>query len=263
MLTTRFAGGAPNWLDIGTPDLDGAVDFYRALFGWRFRSAGPEAGGYGFFELDGDTVAAGTRTAPERGQSSWTVYFHSPDADATAEAAVRAHGSVLTPPADMPDRGRTALLGDRSGVPFGVRQPGEVKGLDLFEAPGALCWLELYTADIAAAAGFFHTVLGWETSSIAFPDGVYTCVNPAGAGEDALFGGLVTLTDDPVEAGSPAYWLPYFEVTDPDATAARARELGGTVRSEPVDLPDVGRTARLADPYGARFAVLRSARPAA
>jgi predicted enzyme related to lactoylglutathione lyase len=31
------------------------------------------------------------------------------------------------------------------------------------------------------------------------------------------------------------------------------------VRRAPTDIPGVGRVARLADPYGARFAVLRSA----
>jgi predicted enzyme related to lactoylglutathione lyase len=42
-----------------------------------------------------------------------------------------------------------------------------------------------------------------------------------------------------------------------DAVADRTRERGGTVRLEPTDLPGVGRMARLADPHGARFAVLR------
>ncbi|MGW5373365.1 VOC family protein, partial [Streptomyces sp. NPDC004011] len=40
--------------------------------------------------------------------------------------------------------------------------------------------------------------------------------------------------------------------------ADEARRLGGTVRMAPTTLPGVGRTARLADPYGARFAVIRS-----
>ncbi|MFE6282036.1 VOC family protein [Streptomyces sp. NPDC057877] len=262
MLTTRFVGGAPNWLEVGSPDLEGAVDFYRGLFGWGFRSAGPEAGGYGFFQLDGRTVAAGTRTAPDQGPPSWTAYFHSGDAQATAKAVEEAHGTVLTPPVDVLGQGHTAILADRAGVPFGIWQPGQLAGLDVFEVPGSLCWLELYSPDIAAAAGFFNAVLGWETSSVTYPDGIYTCVNPAGAGEGAMFGGLVPLADDPTEAGSDPYWLPYFEVTDTDATVARARELGGTVRMEPMDLPDVGRIAKLADPYGARFAVLKSAPPA-
>ncbi|MFD0318449.1 VOC family protein [Streptomyces flavalbus] len=258
MFTTRFVGGAPNWLDVGVPDLDGAIDFYGGLFGWRFRSAGPEAGGYGFFQLDGRTVAAGMRTDPEQGPPSWTVYFHSPDAEATVKAVEQAHGAVLTPPMDVLGQGHMAVLADRAGVPFGIWQPGRLSGLDVFEVPGALCWLELYSPDIAAAAGFFNAALGWETTSLTFPGGAYTCVAPAGAGDEALFGGLVPLTDDPAEADSPPYWLPYFEVADTDAAVVRAQELGGALRTGPTDVPDVGRMAKLADPYGARFAVLTS-----
>ncbi|MFJ4466276.1 VOC family protein [Streptomyces sp. NPDC089424] len=259
MLSTRFVNGAPNWIDVATPDIDGAVHFYGGLFGWRFRSAGPEAGGYGFFQLDGLTVAGGMQATGEQGPPSWTVYFHSPDAQATAKAAEQAHGRVLVEPMDVLDQGRMAILADRQNVPFGIWQPGLNKGVDVLDAPGALCWLELYTPDIAAAAGYYNRLLGWETSAVHFPGGSYTCFNPAGQDEDTMFGGLVPLADDPAE--DVPHWLPYFEVTDTDAVVARARELGGTVRREPVDLPGVGRVAKLADPYGARFALIRTAAP--
>ena len=94
-----------------------------------------------------------------------------------------------------------------------------------------------------------------------FPGGTYTTVKQAGGGEDSMFGGIAPLSDDPSE--DSAYWLPYFEVTDTDATVDRARELGGTVRVPATDIEGVGRFAKLADPYGARFAVIRSAPPQA
>ncbi|MFJ8107737.1 VOC family protein [Streptomyces sp. NPDC096132] len=259
MLTTRFVDGAPNWIDLGTPDIDGATSFYGALFGWSFRSAGPEAGGYGFLQLDGRTVAGGMQNPPEQGPPSWTVYFRTADADATTKAAEQAHGRVLFAPMDVMGQGTMAIVADPAGVPFGLWQPGLTKGVDVAGEPGSLCWVELYTPDIAAAAAFYYTTLGLETSAVSFPGGVYTCVNPSGAGEDAMFGGVVPLADDPVEAGSGAYWLPYFEVTDVDTVVAEAERRGGTVRMPATDVEGVGRMARLADPYGARFAVIRSA----
>ncbi|MFI1168967.1 VOC family protein [Streptomyces sp. NPDC020801] len=259
MLTTRFVNGAPNWIDVGTSDIGGARSFYGGLFGWTFQSAGPEAGGYGFFQLDGRTVAGGMQTTAEQGPPSWTVYFQSADAEATAKAAEQAHGNVLVRPMDVMGQGHMAVLADEAGVPFGIWQPGQTKGVDTAGEPGSLCWVELYTPDIAAAAAFYNKVLGLETSAVPFPGGTYTCVNPAEGGEDAMFGGIVPLADDPVEARTGAYWLPYFEVTDVDAVVARAGELGGSVRRAAVDIPGVGRIARLADPYGARFAVIRSA----
>lgn len=75
MLTTRFVTGAPNWVDLGTSDIDGATSFYNGLFGWDFRSAGPESGGYGFFQLAGKTAAGGMQTSPEQGPPSWNVFF--------------------------------------------------------------------------------------------------------------------------------------------------------------------------------------------
>ncbi|MET9759044.1 VOC family protein [Streptomyces sp. NPDC006372] len=261
MLTTRYVTGAPNWIDLGTPDIDGAASFYGGLFGWRFQPGGPEVGGYGLFQLGGRTVAGGMRTTPEQGPPSWTVYFQAPDADATAKAAEQAHGSVLVQPMDVRDLGRMAILADRAGVPFGLWQPGRNEGLEVVREPGSLCWLELYTADVPAAAAFYRSVLGLETYGVTFPGGTYTTFNPAGEGENAMFGGVVPLSDDPAE--EEAHWLPYFEVPDTDTTVARARELGGTVRMPATDLPDVGRVARLTDPYGARFAVIRSEPPAA
>ncbi|MFD2684968.1 VOC family protein [Streptomyces phyllanthi] len=260
MLTTRYVTGAPNWLDLGTPDIDGATTFYGGLFGWQFQPGGPETGGYGFFKLEGKTVAGGMENPPEQGPPSWNVYFQTPDADATAKAVEQAHGTVLLRPMDVLDQGRMAIIADQAGVPFGVWQPAANKGLDVVQDQGSLCWLELYTPDLPAAAGFYNAVFGWETSALTFGEGTYTTVHPAGTETDAMFGGIVPLEDDPTKAESGA-WLPYFEVADTDATVARAQELGGTVRLPATDLEDVGRIAELADPYGARFAVIRSAPP--
>ncbi|MFE0515020.1 VOC family protein [Streptomyces sp. NPDC058964] len=258
MLTTRFVNGAPNWIDVGTSDIGGATSFYNALFGWRFQSAGPDAGGYGFFQLDGRTVAGGMQTTPEQGPPSWTVYFQSEDAQATAKTAEQAHGSVLLQPVDVMGQGHMAVLADQAGAAFGIWQPGQTRGVDLAGETGSLCWVELYTPDEAAAAAFYNRVLGLETSAVPFPGGSYTCVNPAEGGEDAMFGGIVPLADAAAEAAAGAYWLPYFEVEDTDAVVDKARQLGGEVRMPATTMEGVGRMAKLTDPYGARFAVIRS-----
>ena len=100
-----------------------------------------------------------------------------------------------------------------------------------------------------------------ETSEVSFPGGMYTCVNPAEGGPDAMFGGMVPLAGDPSEAEAGAYWLPYFEVTDTDETVRKAQERGGCVRMPATDLTGVGRIAKLTDTYGARFALIKSAQP--
>lgn len=253
MLTDRYVDGAPNWIDVATPDVAGAVVFYGGLFGWQLVPAA--TGDHGFFQRDGATVAGCLEVAPEQGPPSWTVYFRTADAEAAARSAERARGRVLVPPTPALEEGVTAVLADRAGAPYGVWQPGRRKGLDLVGGTGALCWAELYTPDIAAAAAHYHEVLALETSVLPFPGTAYTCLHPAEEGERGMFGGLVPLADDPVE--TEPHWLPYVAVADVDEVVARARELGGEVRVPATDVRGAGRLARLADPYGARFAVLR------
>ncbi|MFJ8187783.1 VOC family protein [Streptomyces sp. NPDC096105] len=258
MLTTRFVDGAPCWIDVGTPDPEGAASFYRALFGWSYRSAGPEGGGYGFFERAGRIVAGCAPVVRDQGPAVWTVYFRSPDADATADAVRDAGGSVPEPPVTVGEQGRSAVVADPAGAPFGVWQPGRREGLESAGEAGSLCWAELYTPDIARAAAFYHAVLGWETSAVTFPGGVYTSAGPRAAGEGGAFGGMVPLADDPVERDEGrSHWLPYIGAEDPDTVVARASERGGRVRMPAASVPGAGRLARLEDPYGARFAVLR------
>ncbi|SCE51326.1 hypothetical protein GA0115245_144914 [Streptomyces sp. di188] len=179
-------------------------------------------------------------------------------ADAAADAVRRAGGSVPAPPVSVGEQGRSAVLAGQMGAAPGVWQPGERGGLESVGEAGGLCWAELYTPDVARAAAFYHAVLGWETSAVTFPGGVYTTVSSRGTAEEGACGGMVPLADDLVEAEeNRPHWLPYIGAEDPDAVAARAAEPGGRVRMLPASIPGVGRLARLEDPHGARFAVLR------
>ncbi|MFJ9175069.1 VOC family protein [Streptomyces sp. NPDC102360] len=257
MITTEFVDGAPNWMDLSTPDMDGAISFYGGLFGWTFQSAGPEAGGYGMFQLEGRTVGGAMTVTAEQGEPGWTVYFQSADADATAKAVEQAGGTAALRPMDVFDLGRMAVFADPAGAHFGIWQPGKNKGLEYIKDDGGLNWVELYVPDVAAAKRFYGSVFNWGAFDVEFPGGSYTTINPPGTDENAMFGGVVPLDADPAEAPAGPHWQPYVHVPDVDATADRTQELGGTVRSEPVSIPGVGRIAKLTDPYGAAFAVLK------
>ena len=65
-----------------------------------------------------------------------------------------------------------------------------------------------------------------------------------------------------VPAEMPSFWITYFAVTDADSVAARAKELGGSVVTEPMDIPEVGRFAVIHDPQGAHFGILQPQMPA-
>jgi uncharacterized protein len=258
MLTTDYVPGAPVWVDLGTPDIEAAASFYGALFGWQFRSAGPDAGGYGMFVLDGKTVAAAGPLTEVGASSAWTLYFHALDADATAKAVEQAGGTVRFAPMDVFTNGRMAGFTDPFGAQFAAWQPRETKGLDTVTAPNTLCWTELYTTDQAAAKSFYGSVFGWEAEDVPMGEFTYTVVRPSGGGEEASQGGIMGLDAEMLGAGVTPHWQPYFEVADCDAVVATATGRGGTVHMGPADLEGVGRLAILTDPFGASFALITS-----
>jgi predicted enzyme related to lactoylglutathione lyase len=250
MLTTQYVTGAPNWIDLGTPDIEAAASFYGDLFGWSFQSAGPDSGGYGFFQLDGRTVAAVGPLMEEGAASAWTVYFQTLDADATAKAVEQAGGTVRFGPLDVFAAGRLAAFTDPGGARFAVWQPGQTKGLELVSAPGALCWAELLVPDPETVRPFYQAVFDWSVRETRLGDETYSVLSTA-EGADPEFGGL-----RPAQPGDSAHWLAFFAVSDCDAVVAKAAEQGGRTVAPAVTVEGVGRIAVLADPFGARFGVI-------
>lgn len=257
MLNTEYVPGAPNWIDLGTPDVTAAAAFYRELFGWQAEPYGPQENEYSLFRLDGKAVAGLGPLTGEDAKPVWTVYFHTPDADATTKAVEQAGGAVLRAPADIYDEGRMARFADPAGAEFAVWQPRRHEGLHVVNDVGSLCWTELHTPEPDSARAFYGTVFGWQAHDMPFAGTTYTVVKPAGGADETMFGGIMPQAP-PI--GVTANWLPYFEVQDCNATVGKAEDSGGAIAVHPVEAADVGRFARLTDPFGADFAVIRSAR---
>jgi uncharacterized protein len=121
--------------------------------------------------------------------------------------------------------------------------------------PGTFSWIELSTTDTAGAKEFYGGLFGWEADDTPIPQdaggGVYTILKLDGESVAALYEQM----KDQREAGIPPNWFSYITVTDADATAARAKELGGSVHAGPFDVMTMGRMAVIADPTGAVFGV--------
>ncbi|MEV4557584.1 VOC family protein [Kitasatospora sp. NPDC049285] len=253
MVSTDFWLGSPNWIDLGSPDTAESALFYGSVFGWTLRSAGPESGGYGFFQQDGRTVAAVGPLTEEEALPAWTVYFRVADADATAKAADQLGGTVRTEPADVFTAGRFAQLTDPTGGQFAIWQSGDTVGLDAVGGDGGLCWAELHTSDIPAALRFYQGLFDWRTRDSGVADVDYTVLRTAeGADEFAASFGGVAGVHPRVNVG----WLVHFAVADALLTTDQVRQSGGSVVVPPEQVPTVGRIAVLADPFGAQFAIL-------
>jgi uncharacterized protein len=239
--------GGPCWIDLFSSDKARAEEFYGRLFGWTAEHTGPEFGDYVNFELGGVRVAGmmlndGTTGMPD----GWNLYFSTPNAKATAEAASEAGGQVHMEPMPVGDLGTMAMVGAPDGAVLGLWEPGTFPGYGVHNEPGAPMWHELQTRDYAGALDFYRTVLGWTTQAVSDSDDFRYSAMTVG---DTQYAGVMDASAYYPE-GVPPVWLTYIGVDDVDATLKLAEELGGTVQEQPRDTP-FGRLAQIADPTGA------------
>ncbi len=119
-------------------------------------------------------------------------------------------------------------------------------------APGTFCWVDLVTSDSDAAKTFYKGLFGWNATDVPTDAGtVYTMLSQDGRDICALW----QMTPEMVQQDIPPHWQSYVSVASADAVTARARELGGQILMEAMDVMDVGRMATLQDPTGAAFAI--------
>jgi predicted enzyme related to lactoylglutathione lyase len=109
--------------------------------------------------------------------------------------------------------------------------------------PGTPMWVDLGTPDVEASIRFYGDLFGWSASDPVEGGGGYRFFEQAGK----MVAGLGPL----MAPQQPTAWTSYVAVADADATVAQARDAGGMVFSEPLDVMDVGRMAIVADPSGA------------
>ncbi|MGW9558159.1 VOC family protein [Nocardiopsis sp. NPDC055551] len=257
MLTTDYVPGSPCWAEVTSPDVEASAAFYGALFGWEAESAGPEAGGYVNFRLDGALVGALSPRMSEEQPISWTVYLTTSDLDGTVNAARALGATVHIDPMDVMDLGRMAFLSDPQGGAVPLWQPRGFAGAEAIDVPGSLMWTELWTPSAVGAKDFYGALLGWEFNDVPMGDQVYATIRPAEQGEDRYFGGIMEVrAEDLPQTRGAADWHPVFHVTDCDAAVARVREAGGQVHMGPENAPGVGRLAVCADPFSAGFVLL-------
>lgn len=117
---------------------------------------------------------------------------------------------------------------------------------------GHFCWTDLGVSAPGPAKAFYSQVMGWQGLDYPIPQGGdYTLFRADG--RDAC--GLYELSPDQRAQKVPPHWLVYVTVDDAEATARRAKALGGRIVVDAYDVVALGRMAILIDPTGAMFAL--------
>lgn len=251
--TSRFV-----WHDFYAADLAAAKRFYGELFGWSFK---PGDHGYEHIAAGGREIGGMMKLEPQMGAPPHWIGYVSVEDVGRAVAAVTQAGGQKYHQEDIPNVGQFAVCADPQGAVFSpfhsTRQHAGNTEANERPAPWTFCWDELLTADPEAAVRFYTSVFGWGTEHMDMPDfGRYTLLKRTGVkdemGADKNAGGVMKLPP-----GVPrSFWLTYVAVENADATVDKAKKLGATPTTPPMDIPHVGRFATLLDPQRAPFAVL-------
>jgi predicted enzyme related to lactoylglutathione lyase len=258
-MSTPRREGTPTWTALMTTDVDAAAAFYGGLLGWRVEVAGDQGPG-GLRSLVGEAAVATLAAVPRQPDGretpvAWVVYLAVDDIGTTAARVRTAGGTVLAGPMEVPGSGHLAIVTDPTGAGFGLWQSDPFVGAQLMDAPGALVWCEVNTRDTARAGDFYTTVFGYDLRAMGGDEFRYTTF---AFGEQPVCGMLGMDASWPEALPPQSHWMTYFAVTDTDAAAARARELGGEVVHGPFD-SQFGRIAVVQDPQGGVLAVMTPA----
>src|SRR5205823_5774161 len=147
---------------------------------------------------------------------------------------------------------------------------------------------DLATTDAAAAKKFYTEILGWTYNDMPMGEGQFysmCLVNGKEAcalhgqtmGQPPHWGAYVTVDSADATAAKakelggsvlmeikpewgpdvPPHWLLYFMVDNVDDAVGKTKDLGGKVYLPPMDIPGVGRFSVVADPQGAVLAYFK------
>lgn len=250
MEVDRYEHGVPSWVDLGTPDIPKAIEFYSGLFGWQIEPGPPEAGGYSIAHLRGRAVAGlGPQMNP--GPPYWTTYVSVDSADDIVAKAKAAGGNVLMDPMDVMDAGRMAIFADPVGAVISVWQPNQMPGAGIVNEPNSYSWSELITTDTETSKQFYGEVFGW--GSQTHGEGTPMPYTEWKIGDRSVAGMMPKPPMMPAEV--PPQWGVYFAVDGTEAAMDKVKELGGQVIMGPMDV-EPGKIAVVSDPQGAVFNII-------
>lgn len=252
--------GAISWTELITSDLDGAVEFYQAVFGWKVDVTPMSTGPYAVGQVAGKYVSGMMNRPEESIPPYWGVYFTVPDVSECVAKAKELGAIVIMDTFEAPGVGKMAVLQDSQGAVFSViaySQPDhedhQREWTENFGLNGAFSWYELRVPNAETVTSFYADLFGLDIRVDQMGMGPYHVFTVGG--DD--IGGVFSV--DPEEM--PPHWGCYVTVDDLDACNKAVRDNGGTIMAESVAVPGVGAFTMFSDPQGAVLAAMKYEMP--
>jgi predicted enzyme related to lactoylglutathione lyase len=116
-----------SWSELMTRDVDTALTFYSAVFGWTY--APHDMGDFVYQVIEGGEndgwggIMPMPSEVPDMVPNHWAVYFSVADTSATSAKVTAGGGQAVQEPMDIPGVGRMATFHDPHGGSFATLQP--------------------------------------------------------------------------------------------------------------------------------------------
>jgi predicted enzyme related to lactoylglutathione lyase len=258
--TNRHTPGRWVWAELVTSDVATAAGFYTKVFGWTFETYGGEDDRDTYTLVLADGLPIGGMVFDARAMKDdtpsarWIGLASVSDPKAVAASVTQHGGQVVYAPVMLGERGETAVFRDPEGTLFGVVKSKNGDPPDYFGDVGEWAWLDLWSNDVAKAAEFYRSVIGYQTVDAGDTSSARSGVHLVSGGY--VRAGIMQKSDPK----STSVWLPYVRVADAKQAADAARAAGGQVVYEPAPL---GRAVVgiVADPTGAPVGIVQLAGP--
>jgi predicted enzyme related to lactoylglutathione lyase len=238
------------WVDLVTTDVRAASDFYSAVFSWDAVPRGD--GSYVEFYHDGILICAIAdfdEGGANNGDARWLISMSVLDVDSAVRTVVERGGKILEPPADLPARGRFAVVQDNQGALLmllratGGDPVDEQLGLDRW------AWAELWTHDVDRAQSFYSALANFDV--VRVPGDERRILGRSGEARASV----VRLPWPEVAPN----WIPYIPVADIGATLRKVEAAGGVKLVASSDADGGPSAAVVMDPTGGVFALQQAA----
>lgn len=256
-MAESFPTGRFVWYELLARSQDAATEFYLPVTGWTTEVWEGSREPYTMW-MNGPRPVGGIMILPEEARAQgapphWLAYVATPDVEETLNQALELGAQRLAGIMEVPTVGKMAVLKDPQGALFAAYTPDAVQTMEEGgPSIGEFSWHELLTSDPEAAFQFYQRLFGWERTGAVDMGEMGTYQMYGRPGEGFSLGGIYKT---PPQIPAPPHWLPYIMVPDIGEALNTVRNRGGTVVSEPREVPGGDLIAQCTDPEGAPFAL--------
>lgn len=233
------------WRDLVTPTPYLSQKFYTALLGWKFEPVADS--GYFVIQSAGEPIGGlvdANRLGRKPESAVWLSAVSVANVDEAVGLVAGAGGKVLQEPADIPGRGRTAVVADSAGAVLRLFHTEQGDPPDREAGLNQWLWTELIADDPAGAAAFYQAALGYEVAASEIADGsTYRVLKQSGRERAGILANPF--------ADTRAAWIPCVRVASVKEAGERVVQQGGKLVVAPDEARRGGTVALVLDPGGA------------